>query len=43
MILITKFKFLQTLFLFEKDLDMMIEDLLYRKDGFIDHRNATLS
>ena len=43
MILITKLKFLQSLFFFEKDLDMMIEDLLHRKDGFIDHRNATLS
>ena len=43
MILVHNLKLLLSLFFIQKDLDLMLDDVLDRKEGFLDHRNVILT
>ena len=42
MILVKNFKFLLRLFFSERGLDMMLDEVLPRKEGFLDYENVVL-
>ena len=43
MILVHNLKLLLSLFFIQKDLDLMFDDVLGRKEGFLDHKNVILT